>query len=222
MHPVSDLAAGRGPVIAVVGGGASGTLAAVYLLREAERRRVPLRVALIDRDGRHGLGRAYSTTHPAHLLNSPAGAMSAVAGDPAHLTRWAAEAGLPDDGFLPGSAYGRYLTELLAAAERSAQPAARLSRITSEVVAIRRASQGRALRLHLAATAGSTPMPLCWPPVICRRGRHARSCRATVILPIRGNPARWRLPWTAATGLRPGPARSATPGTGRRRAGRPA
>ncbi len=151
MHPASDLAAGLEPVIAVIGGGASGTLAAVYLLREAESRGVPLRIALIDRHGRHGLGRAYSTTHPAHLLNSPAGAMSALVGDPAHLTRWAAGAGLPDDGFLPRSAYGRYLTELLAAAERSAQPAVRVSRMTTQVVAMRRGSDGRALRLHLAA-----------------------------------------------------------------------
>jgi uncharacterized NAD(P)/FAD-binding protein YdhS len=138
-------------VIAVIGGGASGTLATVYLLREAAGRQLPLRVALIDRHGRHGLGQAYSTTHPAHLLNSPAGAMSALTDDPGHLTRWAAEAGLPQDGFLPRSAYGRYLTELLAAAERSARPAARVSRITGHVVAIRRGSLGRALRLHLAA-----------------------------------------------------------------------
>ena len=138
-------------MIAVIGGGASGTLATIYLLREAFDRGIPLRVALIDRHGRHGLGQAYSTTHPAHLLNSPAGAMSAVVGDPAHLTRWAAEAGLPHDGFLPRSAYGRYLTELLTAAERSVQPAVRARRITSEVVAMRRGSHGRALRLHLAA-----------------------------------------------------------------------
>jgi len=85
-------AAGRGPVIAVVGGGASGTLAVIHLLREAARRRVPLRVALIDRHGRHGLGQAYSTTHPAHLLNSPAHLMSALAGDPGQLTRWAEQA----------------------------------------------------------------------------------------------------------------------------------
>jgi uncharacterized NAD(P)/FAD-binding protein YdhS len=149
VYSADDPAAGRGPVIAVIGGGASGTLATIYLLREAAGRRVPLRVALIDRHSRHGLGQAYSTTHPAHLLNSPAGAMSALAGDPGHLTRWAEAAGLPHDGFLPRSAYGRYLTELLTAAERSAQPAARVSHITSEVVAIRRGS--RALRLHLAA-----------------------------------------------------------------------
>jgi len=146
-----DLAAGRVPVIAIIGGGASGTLAAVYLLREATARRMPLRVALIDRHGRHGLGQAYSTTNPAHLLNSPTGTMSALVDDPGHLARWAAAAGHPDDDFLPRSAYGRYLTEILAAAERSAQPTARVSRITAQVVAVRRAGCGRALRLHLAA-----------------------------------------------------------------------
>lgn len=151
MHPADGPVAAPGPVIAVVGGGASGALATVYLLREAAGRGVPLRVALIDRHGRHGLGQAYSTTHPGHLLNSPAAAMSAVADDPGHLTRWAAAAGLPHDGFLPRSAYGRYLTGLLGAAERSAQPMARISRITSQVVAIRRGGHGRALRLHLAA-----------------------------------------------------------------------
>ncbi len=139
-------------MIAIVGGGASGTLTAIYLLREAASRRTPLRVALIDRHGRHGLGQAYSTRHPAHLLNSPSDAMSALVGDPGHLTRWAAAAGLPHDGFLPRRDYGRYLTDSLAAAERAARPTARASRITADVVAIRRPSHGRrALRLHLAA-----------------------------------------------------------------------
>jgi uncharacterized NAD(P)/FAD-binding protein YdhS len=148
---VDDPAAARGPVIAVVGAGASGTLAVIHLLREAAARRVPLRVALIDRHGRHGLGQAYSTTHPAHLLNSPADAMSALAGDPGHLTRWAARAGLRHDGFPPRSAYGRYLRELLEESERAALPAARVSHLTSDVVAVRRSGRGRALRLHLAA-----------------------------------------------------------------------
>ena len=146
-----DPAAARGPVIAVIGAGASGTLAVIHLLREAMARRVPLRVALIDRHGRHGLGQAYSTTHPAHLLNSPADAMSALAGDPGHLTRWAAAAGLRHDGFLPRSAYGRYLRELLESTERAALPAARVGHLTSDVIAIRRSGRGRALRLYLAA-----------------------------------------------------------------------
>ena len=144
-------AARRGPVIAVVGGGASGTLAVIHLLREAARQQVPLRVALIDRHGRHGLGQAYSTAHPAHLLNSPAHVMSAVAGDPGHLTRWADRAGLSRDGFLSRPDYGRYLRELLEETERAALPASRVSHITAAVIAMRRSDRDRPLRLYLAA-----------------------------------------------------------------------
>lgn len=166
--------------MAVIGGGASGTLAVIYLLREVAGQQLPLRVALIDRHGRHGLGQAYSTAHPAHLLNSPASTMSALTADPGHLTRWAGQAGIRQDGFLPRSAYGRYLTDLLAQAERAALPAARVSHITSEVVAIRRSSHGRALRLHLAAdgridadlavlaTGNLPPAPPCPVPDGCR------------------------------------------------------
>ena len=141
----------RGAVVAVIGGGASGTLAAAYLLREAAAARIPLRIALIDRNGRHGLGQAYATSDAAHLLNSRAERMSGVAGDPGHLVRWAAARGIEHDGFLPRAAFGRYLSELLADAERAAWPAATLSRITSDVVALNRAGLHRPLRLHLAA-----------------------------------------------------------------------
>lgn len=83
----------RATVVAVIGGGASGTLAAIYLLREVAAARVPLRIAIIDRNGRHGLGQAYATSNAAHLLNSRADRMSAVAGDPGHLVRWAVHRG---------------------------------------------------------------------------------------------------------------------------------
>jgi uncharacterized NAD(P)/FAD-binding protein YdhS len=142
-------ATGRGPVIAIIGGGASGTLAAVHLLRAAVARQVPLRIALIDRLGRHGLGQAYATTNPHHLLNAPAGRMSALAGDPDHLVRWAAGAGFPAPGFLPRPVFGRYLRELLADARQRAEPAAALTELTAEVVAIRPGSGGRPVRLVL-------------------------------------------------------------------------
>jgi uncharacterized NAD(P)/FAD-binding protein YdhS len=137
--------------VAVIGAGASGTLATVYLLRAAAAARSTLRIALIDRWGKHGLGRAYATAHPAHLLNSPMDRMSAVVGDPGHLTRWAAANGLkPDDGFLSRPDFGRYLRELLADAERTAGPAATVTRITSDVVGLTDSGPGRPLRLQLA------------------------------------------------------------------------
>jgi uncharacterized NAD(P)/FAD-binding protein YdhS len=147
----SDETAGPGAVVAVIGGGASGTLAAIHLLRLAAAGYGPMRIALIDRDGRHGLGQAYATPHTSHALNSPAGQMSALAGDPGHLLRWAATAGISHNGFLPRPVYGRYLLQTLAEAQRAAEPLATLRHITSRVVAIRDHAPGRAMRLHLAA-----------------------------------------------------------------------
>ena len=149
--PYSEPLGGRVAVVAVIGGGASGTLATIYLLRAAAAARIPLRIALIDRRGQHGLGQAYATVHPAHLLNSPADRMSAVAHDPGHLASWAAANGIRHNGFLPRAAFGRYLRELLADAERIAGPTATVTRIASDVVGLTCNGLHRPLRLHLAA-----------------------------------------------------------------------
>ena len=148
--PGPGLVPGRGPVIAIIGGGASGTLAAIHLLRAAAARKHPVRIALIDRLGLHGLGEAYSTTSPTHFLNALTGRMSGVAGDPDHLLRWAAEAGLGGLEFLPRQAFGRYLQDTLADAQRRAAPLSRLSLITSEVLALRPGAAGHPMRVLLA------------------------------------------------------------------------
>ncbi len=138
--------------VAIVGGGASGTLLAVQLLRQSAVSRIPLRIWLIDEHGRHGRGQAYATYHPWHLLNATAGRMSALPGEPQHLVAWAsASASVPGqvtgETFLPRGSYGRYLLETLAAAQREARPTARLLRITSAVNAIRPRSRLRGARL---------------------------------------------------------------------------
>jgi uncharacterized NAD(P)/FAD-binding protein YdhS len=147
--PGPGLVPGRGPVIAIIGGGASGTLTAIHLLRTAAARQYPMRIALIDRLGRHGLGEAYSTTSPAHFLNALTARMSGVAGDPDHLLRWAASAGLDGLEFLPRQAFGRYLQDTLADAERRAAPLSRVTPVTSEVLGIRPGAGGRPVRLLL-------------------------------------------------------------------------
>jgi uncharacterized NAD(P)/FAD-binding protein YdhS len=99
----------RDRAIAVIGGGASGTLAAVHLLRAGHAR-----VMLID-PGRHGLGVAYSTYDEQHLLNVRAGAMGGLADEPEDFLRWCLAHGLhtePDD-YLPRRVYGAYLQDLL-------------------------------------------------------------------------------------------------------------
>ena len=66
-----------GPVVAIVGGGASGTLLAAQLLRAGGTR-----VVLIERGARLGRGVAYGTRFAGHLLNVPAASMSGLPDDP--------------------------------------------------------------------------------------------------------------------------------------------
>jgi uncharacterized NAD(P)/FAD-binding protein YdhS len=97
----------RAVPVAIVGGGASGTILAVQLARRG------IKSALIDGSGRAGKGVAYSTTEPAHLLNVRAEGMSALAGEPNHFAdRFEAEGG-ERRGFAQRRLFGRYLGELL-------------------------------------------------------------------------------------------------------------
>lgn len=72
--------------IVVIGAGFTGTMTAVHL---AQRARTPLRVTLIERSGRFARGVAYGTRQECHLLNVPAGRMSAFPDDEGHFLRWA-------------------------------------------------------------------------------------------------------------------------------------
>ena len=93
--------------VAIVGGGASGTILAAQLARRG------IGSALIDGSGRAGKGVAYSTTEPAHLLNVRAEGMSAWAGEPDHFAkRFEAEGG-DRRGFAQRRLFGRYLREIL-------------------------------------------------------------------------------------------------------------
>ena len=97
--------------VAVIGGGASGTLQALHLKRAGAD------VTLIERGAAAGRGVAYGTTRPEHLLNVPARRMSAWADDPGHFSRWYADvAGATEEDYAPRMVYGDYLTGLLAEA----------------------------------------------------------------------------------------------------------
>lgn len=138
-------------MVAVVGGGASGALTAVHLLRRAEASGAAVRMVLVDRHGRHGLGQAYATADPRHLLNTCVSKMSALADDPGHLLRWARETGMDVAGsdFLPRGVYGRYLREVLAAA-RGPWPGGRLTQVTGTVTSLTGPGSSRPLRVHLS------------------------------------------------------------------------
>jgi uncharacterized NAD(P)/FAD-binding protein YdhS len=94
-------------VVAIAGGGASGVFLAAHVLRESPDTRV-----LIFEPGALGLGIAYATTCPAHLLNVAAKGMSLFADDPADFVSWL-ERNCPgvytSESFVPRHIYGKYL-----------------------------------------------------------------------------------------------------------------
>jgi len=93
--------------VAIVGGGAGGTLVAIQLLRQA---RAPSSIVLVERGERLARGIAYSTADPDHLLNVPAGKMSALPDVPDHFARWACTS---DAAFVARGRYGEYLEQTL-------------------------------------------------------------------------------------------------------------
>ena len=104
--------------IAVVGAGAAGVTVAANLLEEAERQARRIEVVLVDPGAAVGRGTAYSTADQNHLLNSPAGKLSAVTDDADHFVRWAGQhlgRSVGHGEFLSRWLFGTYLGEHLAA-----------------------------------------------------------------------------------------------------------
>jgi uncharacterized NAD(P)/FAD-binding protein YdhS len=98
--------------IAIIGGGVSGTLTAYHLLEQDAK----VRVIVIDPRPELGLGLAYSTPSLRHLLNVPAGKISAFPDDPMHFLQWLRCHHDPQATvatFAPRAVFGRYIQFLL-------------------------------------------------------------------------------------------------------------
>lgn len=133
--------------IAVVGAGFCGTMVAVHLLRMARASSADVAVSLYEPSAAPGRGHAYATTSPVHLLNVPAGRMSAFDDAPDHFLEWARARGgtVPPGAFLPRRHYGEYLSEIL---DREAQASeGRLRVLEAEVLDVE--FEGGAPRLRL-------------------------------------------------------------------------
>ncbi len=123
--------------VAIIGGGFSGTMAAVNLARLSP---APLRVTLFNHGSPTGRGIAYGTPRPEHLLNVAARNMSALADHPNHflewLRAWSEFAAVPAaelrEAFLPRRVYGDYLRSLLQHYARPADPHRRVTVALSE------------------------------------------------------------------------------------------
>lgn len=105
--------------ILIVGGGFSGTMLAVHLLRQSSS----LSLAVMDAGSLPGRGLAYSSPQKFHLLNVPAGEMSAFPDAPDDFLQWARTHFDPDvreRSFPPRSIYGAYIGDLLEQARSEA------------------------------------------------------------------------------------------------------
>jgi uncharacterized NAD(P)/FAD-binding protein YdhS len=134
--------------LAVIGGGFSGTMAAIHLARALPDDQP---ILLCERATGFSLGVAYATAVPGHLLNVRAGNMSAFASDPGHFEAWLAAEGDSVDiethrteagAFASRSAYGRYLKSILYDAVCRNQSPGQLRLLPDEIVDCTRHDSG--------------------------------------------------------------------------------
>ena len=122
--------------ITIIGGGASGTLLAVNLLKNGGNE--PLEINLVEKSSKVGRGVAYSTADEVHLLNVPAGKMGAFPDDIEHFHKWLCANGYeyaPTD-FVPRRIYGEYLREIFADAIAQKTPNTTLNLLDDEAIDI--------------------------------------------------------------------------------------
>jgi len=142
--------------ILIVGGGASGTLLAVHLLRRAG---TDICVTLVEKREHLGEGFAYGEAQPMHLLNVRASNISAYPDAPDHFVEWldrnAIREGVTGEGrfrFAPRLTYGRYLAEQLQEAADVPSNRHRFARVQDEAIAVSRGAHGIAVTLASGQT----------------------------------------------------------------------
>ena len=132
--------------VAIVGGGFSGTLLAVNLIRRG------VRVILVERHpDQLAKGIAFGTQEPEHLLNVHAANMSAFPDDLRHFLRWQRfETSEDANRFVPRMTYGTYLRDLLTETVAAAPDCAEIR--YGEAVAARFADDAITVSMACGAT----------------------------------------------------------------------
>jgi uncharacterized NAD(P)/FAD-binding protein YdhS len=134
--------------IAIIGGGFSGTMVAIHLLKKAT---IPLDIYLIERNSQLGRGVAYSTQQPCHVLNVPAHKISAFADDPHHFYRWLQrhhDRTIQPDAFVPRYWYGQYMQSILDEANANASSNVYFESIKDEALSIQPKGTNLGIRLQ--------------------------------------------------------------------------
>lgn len=148
--------------ISIIGGGASGTLLAVNLIKQSGE--TPLEINLIEKSKKVGLGVAYATSSDVHLLNVPAGKMGAFPDDIEHFHKWLAQKGFdytPTD-FVPRKIYGEYLREILAETIQSRLNNVVVNLIDSEAIDVLTESESALVLLDSGEAIPSTKVVLAF------------------------------------------------------------
>lgn len=138
-----------GRTIAIIGGGFSGSLLAVHLLRRC----APAdQILLIERSPAFGRGIAYATGNDSHLLNVRAGNMSAFSREPDHFLEWLSRLPQSERGgvqtttdrltFVSRRLYGSYIQDILKQQFAGRDGAPRLGLIADEAVCFHKAGDG--------------------------------------------------------------------------------
>jgi uncharacterized NAD(P)/FAD-binding protein YdhS len=137
--------------IAIVGAGFSGTLLALHLLRRCPQ---GVTITLIERSIQFGRGAAYATGNPRHLLNVPAGRMSAFHDKPRDFLDWLQRTADPDlaepvtqDSFVPRRLYGAYIRQLLSREMKNSPLGANLKLVRGDAQRIESADGGLIVQL---------------------------------------------------------------------------
>jgi uncharacterized NAD(P)/FAD-binding protein YdhS len=151
--------------VAIVGAGLTGSLLAIQLLRQMP---AGSSVALIGKAGETGMGLAYGTRNPVHLLNVRAGRMSLDAEDEGDFASWLAAAHPELEGpqgftetYAPRGTYGEYVRIRLAEAVAEMRGRIYLAMFTGEVMGLERDGEEYVLELATGDTIGARQVCLC-------------------------------------------------------------
>jgi uncharacterized NAD(P)/FAD-binding protein YdhS len=132
--------------VLIVGGGFSGAVLAAQLARQAND---AFSVMVVDRGQVRGRGVAYGTECGGHLLNVPAGSMTAFPDDPDHFLRWAKahyDRAVTPGRFIPRRVYGQYIDWVLTQTENGYP--GRIEWKTDEVESVTRTGDVARVRLR--------------------------------------------------------------------------
>jgi uncharacterized NAD(P)/FAD-binding protein YdhS len=133
--------------LVIVGAGFSGTVTAIEFLKSAPK---GARLTIINRSGKMARGLAYGTNSPDHLLNVPAGNMSALVDEPHSFIEYVRQFDpvAHSGSFVSRKLYGAYLSDLLRLTKE--QSCVQCESITGEVCSVVPQANGEKalIRLH--------------------------------------------------------------------------